>query len=211
MGGRDQPEAIQEAQRTRTIGASRPTPTAHASAAPNPNARRMNGARTAPAICWTNITSMAETHHEVTRRQTLDRRRRPQDQRQPRRGLLERHEGNLGPAEHDAVGTGRRDRQQSPAGQPVLGDPPFRAGLFPQPRHPACGRRRTRRARRRKARSVLDSNSRTAAFGVQFRCAPRVRAVSPLSRPGRCRAASRALRPTSDTPRSRCRRSLRSG
>src|SRR5579871_1200117 len=74
---------------------------------------------------------MAGMHHEITRREAIDRGRRPQDQRQPRRGVLERHEGNLGPAEHHAVRAGRRDRQQPPARQPVVGDPAFRAGLFP--------------------------------------------------------------------------------
>src|SRR3954468_12216025 len=115
-------------------------PTAHGSAAPRPTVLSKNVARIAPAISWTNISwtntsSMTEAHHEITRRQTLDRGRRPQDQRQPRRGVLERHEGNLGAAEHDLVRAGRRDRQQSPAGQPVLGDPSLRAGLFPHPRH----------------------------------------------------------------------------
>src|SRR4051794_31212676 len=73
---------------------------------------------------------MAETHHEVTRRETFDRRRRSQDQCQPRRSLLERHEGNLGLAKHDAVRTCRRDRQQPPTGQPVLSNTSLRAGLF---------------------------------------------------------------------------------
>src|SRR6185369_17574018 len=115
-------------------------PIAHGSAAPRPNVLSKNVARIAPAISWTNISwtntsSMTETHHDVTRRQTLDRGRRPQDQRQPRRGLLERHEGNLGPAKHDAVRTGRRDRQQPPAGKFILGDPSFRARLFPYAGH----------------------------------------------------------------------------
>src|SRR6185436_2299934 len=97
-------------------------PTARGSAAPRPNVLSMNVARIAPAISWTSTSSMTETRNEVTRRQALDRGRRPQDQRQPRRGFLERHEGNLGAAEHDLVRTGRRDRQQPPAGQSVLGD-----------------------------------------------------------------------------------------
>src|ERR1700704_4084350 len=75
------------------------------------------------------------TCHEIARRKTLDRGRRPQNQRQPRRGVLERHEGNLGTSRHDVVRAGRRDRHQSPARQPVVRDPPLRAGLFPKPRH----------------------------------------------------------------------------
>ena len=42
------------------------------------------------------------------------------------------------------VRAGRRDRQQPPAGQSVLGDPSLRAGLFPHPRH--AGRRAGRAA-----------------------------------------------------------------
>ena len=150
-------------------------------------------------ISWTSTSSMTETRHEVTRRQALDRGRRPQDQRQPRRGFLERHERNLGAAEHDLVRAGRRDRQQSPAGQSVLGDPSLRAGLFPHPRH--AGRRAGRAAARRLRLSVQAS-------------APQARPlcyIPTLNKRVRCRAVFRARRPTTDTPHSPCRRSPRCG
>src|SRR6202000_1289657 len=110
------------------------TPTGRDLAEPNPNARWTICAPAAPTSFWISIISTGRTHHEITSRHTFDRGRGSQDQRQPRRSILERDEGNLRPSRHDAVGTGRRDRQQPPAGKSFLCDPALCVGLFPHPR-----------------------------------------------------------------------------
>ena len=89
----------------------------------NPNVFLSNSAPSAPATCSISIGSMARTHHEIAGRKTLDRRRRSQDQRQPRGGFLEWHEGDLRIARYDIVRAGRRNRQQPPARQSLT--PPF--------------------------------------------------------------------------------------
>jgi hypothetical protein len=61
------------------------------------------------------------------------RARRPQDQRQPRRGVLDRHEGGCRSAQHDTVGAGWRDRHQSAPGQFIICDPAVRARLLQEP------------------------------------------------------------------------------
>ena len=76
-----------------------------------------------------------------------------------------------GTARHDTVGTGRRDRQQPPAGQPVVGDPAVRARLLPH----ACHRRQRRHG--------VAAASLTVALGcwrslVSSRDARRVKVVS---------------------------------
>src|SRR5664279_6080933 len=93
-----------------------PRPIARDMAEPNPNAHRRQRAPSAQASYWSSTGSTVGTHHEITSCQTFNRRRRSQDQRQSRRGLLERDEGNIRNPEPDLVGTGGRDRRQSPAG-----------------------------------------------------------------------------------------------
>src|SRR5258708_5757195 len=120
--GSDLESALSERSRR-----NRRTPTDCSLAEPNPNAPSTNNAPNKPRICWTSTASTARTHHEIAGREALDRGRRPQDQRQPRRGVLEWHEGDFGTARQDAVRTGRRDRQKPPARQSVFRDTPLRA------------------------------------------------------------------------------------
>src|ERR1700694_4821376 len=103
-------------------------PTGHGSAAPNPNALSTTSAPAVPMICSISIASTARTRHEIACGETADRGRGSQDQRQPRGGILDRHEGNLGPSRYNAVTTVGGDRQQSPARQFVFRDTSLRAG-----------------------------------------------------------------------------------
>src|SRR6202012_3654363 len=105
-------------------------------AGPSPSAFWTNSAQAAPTTSWTSIASTARTHHEIACREAIDCSRGTQDQCQSRRSILEWPEGDFGTSEHGAVRTGRRERQQSPARQPVFRDQALRPGLLPFARHP---------------------------------------------------------------------------
>src|SRR4029077_3869540 len=110
---------------------NRPLPIERDLAAPGRNASWTSAAQAAPINFWISIASMARTHHEIASCETINRGRRSQDQRQSRRGILERHEGDFRTSQHDPFRAGGRDRRQPPARQSVICDSSVRAGSFP--------------------------------------------------------------------------------
>jgi hypothetical protein len=80
--------------------------------------------------------------HEIYGRQALDRGRWPQNEREPRRCILERVEGDRARAAHDLVGVGRRNRCSAATRQSVIGPSAFRARILSHPAFPRKGRAR---------------------------------------------------------------------
>src|SRR5262249_42862222 len=80
--------------------------------------------------------------HEIYGRQALDRGGWPQNEREPRRRILERAEGDRTRATHDFVGVGRRNRCSAATRQSIIGPSAFRARILPHPTLPRKGRAR---------------------------------------------------------------------
>ena len=80
--------------------------------------------------------------HEIYGRQALDRGRWPQNEREPRRCILERVEGDRTRAAHDFVGVDRRNRCSAATRQSVIGPSAFRARILSHPTFPRKGRAR---------------------------------------------------------------------
>src|SRR5713101_7231026 len=92
--------------------------------------RSSTPAPTRPGASSTPAGSKQERINEIPGRQTIDRDRRAQDERQPRGRVLEGTERDRGGTERDIVRSRRHARWRSPPGQSVLGDSALRARLL---------------------------------------------------------------------------------
>src|SRR5450759_1839729 len=94
---------------------SMPTPIVLPTVSPSTCARSKARSRSKPAAISINTGSKKETADEIAGCQTLDRHRRSQDERQSRRRVLERAEGDRKRPGDDSVGLGGHDRHRSPS------------------------------------------------------------------------------------------------
>ena len=76
---------------------------------------------------------LSGTQHENSGSEALDSYLRSEDERDPRRRLLEQPERDCSPTPDDTVGLGYGDRRAAAAQQPLIGASAVRAEILSQP------------------------------------------------------------------------------